>query len=172
MIKKTCPECGKEVSNEETYCTYCGFPLRKKRKISNKAVAIVIACIVVLLSAIIVLSKRTDEKKYVKDLIEQDLNTTIECTYIYYNSEQQICFVEFMKNDISDIAMVNLDTKEIGYNSIMSKYLYESNKYSGNYESNEYQSVAKNIKDYSRLYDTIAFFSAQKGNKNWKQIYP
>lgn len=172
MIKKNCPECGNEVLNEETFCTYCGFSFRKKRKFPNKVVAIVIVCIVVLLSVILVLSKRTDEKKYAKNLIEKDLNTAIECTYIYYNLEQQICFVEFLKNNMSDIAMVNLDTKEIGYNSIMSKYLYESNKYSGNYDSDEYQRVAKNIIDYSRLYDTTAFFSAQNGNKNWEQIYP
>lgn len=168
-----CPECYKEVVNNTKICMNCGYNLDKCSFINKKRKIILCFLIVaiIMLFVTLILTCHNENKRYAKKLIEDDLGVEITCLLIYYNSETEICFVKFENNSIEDIAMVNLNSEQIGYNSIMSEYVNEANKYSKDFESSEYQRVAENIVNYTKLYDELAFLAAQEGRGNWKLIY-
>lgn len=177
VVKKICPECNTELFNNDKFCSNCGFNMSKAVG-QNKNWKIVLLFIIIgvigilFTSVTILLLTKTDEKKYAQKLIEKDLGVEIECMYVYYNEDKNMCFVEFINNGLRDIAMVNFSTKKVGYDSVMTEYANQANKYSSNYESDEYKNVASIIRNYTKLYDTVAFFAAERGDDSWKQIYP
>ncbi|MBQ2710782.1 MAG: hypothetical protein IJF66_02430 [Clostridia bacterium] len=59
----------------------------------------------------------TSIKVKVKELLKDDLNTSIEIIKLYYNEKEQGCFVEFQTKTYSDTAAIKLDTNEIVYKS-------------------------------------------------------
>ena len=64
MALVQCPECGKEISDQAISCPNCGYTMRKEENIANAVVVpvkrapnkrlIVVACVVVLLAAVLV----------------------------------------------------------------------------------------------------------------------
>ncbi len=174
-LKTICPECGKELLDQNMTCMNCGFVLKKAASLSDKrkrlAFIIVISAIaaVSLLVLLFYMIVGNSKKRYAQKLIEADLGIDILCTAVYYNSEDQLCFVDFQKGNIEDVAMVNLVSKEIGYDSVLTEYISESEKYS-DYNSEGYQEAARKIVGYA--YDVTAYYAAQDGRGGWKQVYP
>lgn len=169
-----CPECHKEVVDNTKICMNCGYNLDKSWFIGKRIKIILCIFIVAMILSFVMLimSSHNRDKRYAQKLIEDDLGVDITVLLTYYNSETEMCFVEFENNNTKDVAMVNLDLEQIGYSSIMSEYVNQANKYSGNFESSDYQRVAKNIVNYSKLYDESAFLAAKKERGDWKLIYP
>lgn len=56
-------------------------------------------------------------EKEVTEILQNDLNTSIEIIKLYYNEEEQGCFVEFQTSLYTDEAAIKLDTGEIEYES-------------------------------------------------------
>lgn len=172
-----CPECHKEIMDNTKICMNCGYPLghfsfaKGKKKIIFFSLLIVILIISTILTTTCI---GGNKKRISQQLIEEDLGEEITYSMISYNSNKNICFVEFKYSSTSDtdIAMVNLESKQIGYDSIMCEYLNETNKYSGQYESGKYQKAAHNVTNYSKLYDNLAFLAAKQEQTDWDIIYP
>ena len=51
-----CPECGKDISDTCENCIYCGYPIRKRKKINKKIVFGVGGLAIVAAFAVIVVS--------------------------------------------------------------------------------------------------------------------
>lgn len=170
-----CPECHVEIKNNTKFCTNCGFPLRKlilARK-KKRIIFSFLLIAIILFSTLLITTYLNGNKKIIcQKLIEEDLGKEITYTLVSYNQKKNICFVEFRYSNTTDIAMVNLDSKQIGYDSIMCEYLNEANKYSAKYVSNKYQEAAHNITSYSKLYDNLAFVAAKEERTDWKILYP
>lgn len=174
-LKTICPECGRELLDHNMTCMNCGFVLKKAASLSDKrkrlAFIIVISAIVIvfLLILLFYMIMGNSRKRYAQKLIEADLDIDILCTAVYYNSEDQLCFVDFQKGNTEDVAMVNLISKEIGYDSVLTEYISESEKYS-DYKSEGHQEAARKIVGYG--YDVTAYYAARDGRGGWEQIYP
>lgn len=170
-----CPECHKEIMNNTKICVNCGFPLKRFvfAQKNKKFLFSFLLIAIILFSTLLITTYLNGNKKIIcQKLIEEDLGKEITYTLVSYNQKKNICFVEFRYSNTTDIAMVNLDSKQIGYDSIMCEYLNEANKYSGQYESNKYQESAHNITSYSKLYDNLAFVAAKEERTDWEIIYP
>ena len=175
-LKTICPECGKELLDQNMTCMNCGFVLKKAAALSDKRKRLVFIIVISAMAAVIFLALLfymiigNSKKRYAQKLIEADLGIDIICTAVYYNLEDQLCFVDFQKGNTEDVAMVNLVSKEIGYDSVMTGYINESEKYS-DYKSEGYQEAAGKIVNYHE-YDVTAYYAAQDGRGGWEQIFP
>ena len=56
-------------------------------------------------------------EKKVRELLNDDLHSSVEIIKLYHNEEKQGCFVEFQTSLYTDKAAINLDTDEIVYES-------------------------------------------------------
>lgn len=58
----------------------------------------------------------------INKLLEDDLNSSVEIIKLYYNEEEQGCFVEFQTSTYTDKAAIHLDTGLIEYESEFDYY--------------------------------------------------
>lgn len=66
MKKRICPNCGNEIEDGEKFCNNCGTPIPEKKKMNFKIIGIAIACLVVFVVGIGVLSGREEETMVIK----------------------------------------------------------------------------------------------------------
>lgn len=67
-------------------------------------------------------------KSVVEELLEEDLEASIKITKLYFNEENQGCYVEFKANNTADAAAVHLSTGKIDYKSEFNYYSEEAKR--------------------------------------------
>lgn len=105
-----CPQCGQRISDRAAACPHCGKKKQSKKKLwifagcGVLAVLIIIGCLLV--------GNSSGVEHEVKSILEDDLGTSIDISELYYNEEEQGCFVKFKIKSSRDEAAVRLDTKK------------------------------------------------------------
>lgn len=175
-----CPECETEISDKAISCPKCGCPIvgreNEKTEFSKSPrkrfpyIVIVIGIITVLVIGIVCTLLFINKNKPAKEAMEiiiQDYNGK-ELTFdrIYYNESENACVVYFNNGKIDDVAVVLLDSGEVGY-----QVLYELSVLGMAMAQTEEQKqrIAQEI--INDPYDPVYVNNVENGKETWKLIY-
>ncbi|MBQ8772056.1 MAG: hypothetical protein IJZ28_02535 [Clostridia bacterium] len=86
---------------------------------TTKKITLLLVLILLISASVLAFSSCADTsiEVKVKELLKDDLNTSVEIIKLYYNEEKQGCYVEFKTTTYTDKAGIKLDTNEIVYKS-------------------------------------------------------
>lgn len=175
-----CPECGKEISDTIKKCPYCGFRVSKWNFNIKRIIVFVFLLIIIITAGAYIeraINKKNQEEKeqariagiinLSKELIE-DSRTADTYTYqkIYYNENENATVVYFTLDEEEDVAVVNLNTNEVG-----SQMIYEFMCLAMDLTTDEErkQAIAENI--IVDAYDPIYVYNVEIGDEAWELIY-
>ena len=115
-----CSKCGQHISDKAAACPHCGNKKQKKKKLWIFVGCGVLAVLVAMVC--ILLGNSSGVEHEVKSILEDDLGTSVDISELYYNEEEQGCFVKFKTKSSRDEAAVRLDTQKIDYESEFDYY--------------------------------------------------
>lgn len=115
-----CPKCGRRISDRAVVCPHCGKKKQSKKKLWIFAGCGVLA--VLIATVCFLLGNDTGVEYEVKSILENDLGTSVDILELYYNEEEQGCFVKFKTKTSRDEAAVRLDTHKVDYKSEFNYY--------------------------------------------------
>lgn len=175
-----CPECETEISDKTKKCPKCGYKVSKFSFNTKKIIVLIFLLIIIIISSVLIYrainEKIQEEKEQArieeiittsKELIEKS-RTADEFTYqkIYYNEDENATVVYFTLDEKEDIAVVHLNTNEVG-----SQMIYEFMGFAMNLTTDEEQrqTIAENI--IADAYDPVYVNNVENGDETWKLIY-
>lgn len=164
-----CPKCGQRISDRAAACPHCG-----KKKQSKKKLWILAGCgvLAALIAMVCFLFRNNTGVEYeVKNILEDDLRTSVDISELYYNEEKQGCFVKFKTKSSRDEAAIHLDTQKIYYESEFDYYTARAETLSQQKPINETELHECNQKilefsSYAEWGFTTALMKAN-GEKEW-----
>lgn len=115
-----CPQCGQRISDRAADCPHCGKKKQSKKKLWISAGCGILAVLIAMIC--ILLENTAGVEHEAKSILEDDLGTSIDILELYYNEEEQGCFVKFKTKSSRDEAAVRLDTKKVDYESEFNYY--------------------------------------------------
>lgn len=177
-----CPECEAEISDQAIRCPKCGCPnvgRGNEATESNKTptkkyrnIIIVIGTLIVFvigIACILLLTNRNKPAKEAMEIIMQDLGVNgKELTFdrIYYNENENACVVYYNNGEIDDIAVVLLDSREVGY-QIMFELAALGMELANTEEQK--QRIAQEI--INNPYVPVYVYNVVMGDETWILIY-
>lgn len=104
-------------------------------------------------------------EKEVNEILKNDLGSSVEIIKLYYNEEEQGCFVEFQTRSYTDEAAIKLDTNEIVYKS---DYDYWSTRIG----EHKYNQKILDSAWFAGYQFSVAIYEAdgRPEDSNWKRI--
>lgn len=163
MALLKCSDCGTNISEKAKACPKCGCPLsitkqliveEEKRKIRKKVeiFSYIFGAIVLLCIICFTVNYCFVPYNIAVRMVKKDFGKNIKIQEVYYNADVNGCIVYFTVKGKSDIAMVHLDNKTVGYKSILDEYTNKSN--SSNNDTDKQKNAADAVA-YMSLYDII-----------------
>lgn len=176
-----CPECQAEISDKAISCPKCGYSAVGRENVTVESVKLpkkrflhigIVIGIIIFLIGIMCIWGYKNKIAPVKEAIEiishdkGDNGKELTFYRIYYNDSENACVVYFNNGKIDDVAVVQLDSKEVGYKALydilaLGMMLAESEE--------QKQEIAQGI--ISDPYDPTYVYNVEKGDETWKLVY-
>ena len=147
-------------------------------KSTNKLLHTLTLALLIIASifALLACNSTVSIEKKVDKLLEDDLNSSVKITKLYYNEEKQGCFVEFQTSTYTDKAAIHLDTGDIDYESEFDYYTEKAEKLRNQKPINQEELHKCNEKilnsSYPDWHFAIVVFEAdgRPEDNDWKRI--
>lgn len=167
MESRYCTKCGLPLADDVKYCAQCGTKINKKMEISPKFICVCVA--VAILIILLLWFSGTGVKFQVRQLLQDDLGSSVTITELYYNKAIDGCLVAFNSEGTSDVAGIYLSTGKIKYYSV---FEYYSSMFNWATSQEQRAKYSQKVLEYSDLVNWEFIISCDGATKEngWTKI--